>query len=227
MRYRTTTGAVLELSRLPRQAIDAYLAGHPGPEPPRIAVPIFGGATEWLEDVDDPRYREQLATYHLQLAQDEFVLISQAVQLLEPQPWQLALEVTEWRELGVGLETEADYLRCVALGAAADMTGVIEALLYLSTVTLRGLQEAEAAFGIQYQGIALSQHPNPPGQVSMSPLFQARLAATALGYTWEAFCELDGPAQSAAVAQYLCTEKLRWLLERDSERRAKVRRSNR
>ena len=53
MRYRTTTGAVLELSRLPRQAIDAYLTSHPGPEPPRIAVPIFGGATEWLEDVDD------------------------------------------------------------------------------------------------------------------------------------------------------------------------------
>lgn len=227
MRYVTATGAILELSRLPRQAIDAYLASHPSPEPPRVAVTIFGGATEWLDDVDDPHYREQLAAYHLRLAQDEFTLVARALTLVEPQPWQLTPEVAEWRELGVQLLTEADYLRCVALGAASDMAKVTEELLYLSTVTRRGLREAEASFGIQYQSIALEQHPNPPGPVSMTLLFQARLAATALGYIWETFCDLDGPAQSAAVAQYLCTEKLRWLLERDSERRSRVRRNNR
>ena len=224
MRYQTTTGAVLELSRLPRQAIDAYLTSHPGPEPPRVAVPIFGGATEWLEDVDDPRYREQLAAHHLRLAQDEFELVAQAVTLIEPQPWQHAPEVAEWRALGVELLTSVDYLRYVALGYATDMAQVAAELLYLSTVTRRGIEEAEAAFGIQYRGIALSQHPNPQGQVNITPLFQARLAATALGYTWEEFCMLDGPAQSAAVAQYLCTEKLRWLADRDAERRWQRRR---
>lgn len=228
IRYETSTGVVLGLSRIPRQHIDNYVALNPAPEPPLVEVQVFGGVPEKIEDENDATYRAQLAAYNLRMGHAEFDLIAQALEILHPEDWRSDERTAELTSLGIYIPTQTEYLRYVALSESEDLKAVMEHVLYLSTVTQRGIEEAEQTFGVEWMGVSLEQHPNPRGNLRLSALFQARLAATDLGYTWEKFCELTGPEQSAAVAQYLCTLKVQWLSNekqrKESENRYRSRR---
>jgi hypothetical protein len=176
-----------------------------------VEVQVFGGVIDKIEDKEDPTYRAQLASYNLRMAHAEFDLIAQAMEVLFPEDWRQDRRTREHIGLGIPIPTQTEYLRYIALSEQDDLRGVMDQVLYLSTVTQRGIKEAEKAYAIQWMGISLQQHPNPQGDLQISALYQARLAATDLGYTWEQFCQLTGPEQSAAVAQYLCTLKVQWL----------------
>lgn len=221
--FVTATGVALEIRGIARQQIDAYIAGNPAPEPPQVEVKVFGGAVELVDNPEDPAYAARLTTYHLEMAHKEFAMIAQAVTITSPTEWQADPRVTELAALGIDVTDVTEYLRYIGLAEDGDLGRVVDEMLYLSTVTQRGLAEAELAFGIIYQGVALSQHPNPPSDMNSSALYQARLVATRMGYTWTEFCALPGPEQSAAVAQYQVGAKVQWLADRDQERKLRQR----
>jgi len=208
--YKTSTGVTLEIVRIPRSLIDAYAHNNPTPEPPTIEVPGFGGVPNQVENLEDQTYLAQLNLYNLTMAQLEFDLVVQAVNILDPD-WKTDLRVADMISIGIPIDSTHEYLRYIALTDAVDLGNVTEEFLYLSTVTDRGIKEAEQAFGIEWQGAPLRKHSNPPGRLRAASVYQSRVAATSLGYTWEQFCELPGPDQSAAVAQYQATCKVEYL----------------
>lgn len=183
---------------------------------------MFGGVTEHVEDVSDPAYRAALTSYHLHMAHAEFDILARALTLVEPEDWQSDPRTAELCSLGIHIPILTEYLRYVALTEADDLLAVMEEVLYLSTVTRRGIEEAERAFDVHYKGAALHKHPSPGGDLRISALFQARLASTEHGYLWPEFCTLTGPEQSAVVAQYQVTRKIQWLADRDRNHQFKA-----
>lgn len=221
VRFETSAGVVLKISRIPREVIDEYVRGNPAPEPPTVEVPVFGGGTERVDDTEDPEYQQALLAYNLRMAHEEFEIIAQAVQT--ETDWRQDPRVAELRALGFRIITLTDYLCYVALADEQDLIRVTEIVLYLSTVTQRGIREAEKAFDIHYHGVPLDQYPNPTGNLRVSAYYQAREAARAMGYKWEEFSELSGPEQSAVVAHYLCEQKVRWLVAEEERKLARAR----
>lgn len=221
MRLTTKAGVTVDVGRVNRQIIDDYILGNPAPTPPQIEVTVFGGAKELVDDLDDPVYTRQLIKYYLTMARAEFDMVACAITLVQPDEhdWVKDSRVDELNSIGVPIGSITEYLRYIALAEDGDLAEATELLLYQSTVTDRGIKEAERAFSISYQGIPLSQHPNPPSNVNISAVYQARSAAVEHNYTWEQFAQLDGPSQSAVVAHYQSSSKLRWLQDREHERR--------
>jgi hypothetical protein len=202
---------VLTLNRIPRQRIDAYAIEHPVPEPPTKQVRVLGGVYDTVTDPDDPQYQVALARYNLGMARSQFELLAEAVEIQGPMSWRSDPRCAELESLGVEVQTVTDYLLHVALTDERDLVAVMETLLYLSTVTERGIQEAERSFGIEWRGVPLHNHANPPALLRTTVLYQAREAAAHYHYPWLAFCALTGPEQSAVVAQYRCSLKVQWL----------------
>lgn len=219
MRLVTAANVTLDVGRIERRVVDQYIAQNPPPDPPQIEVSVLGGVTELVDDLDNPAFRSRLAAYNLRMARDEFQMIAAAVTVISPANWEEAPDVMELADLGLVIRNITDYLRYIALSEPEDLTHVIEEVLYQSTVTPRGIAEAERTFSIIYRGTELSHYPNPPGDMRISALYQARLAATEQHYRWEQFCALSGPEQSAIVAQYQCSMKLQWLSQREQEQR--------
>jgi len=55
------------------------------------------------------------------------------------------------------------------------------------------------------------------------PELEARLAAKTFGYTWEAFCALEGESQSAVVAAYRAEIRIEALMAYDNRPRPRPR----
>lgn len=208
--YKTSTGVTLEIVRIHRSLIDTYARDNPVPEPPTKEVQVFGGVLERVEDKEDPAYLAQLMTYNLQMANLEFGLIVQAVRIMDPN-WSADPRIAEMTSIGMDADSAPLYLRYIALSVEADLVHVMREVQYLSTVTDRGIQEAMQAFSIEWHGVPLQKHRSPPGKLRASLYYQARVAATDLGITWDDFCELPGPLQSTAMAQHQCKMKIEYL----------------
>lgn len=205
-RLATSTGYELEVGRIPRERIDAFLLAHPEPEPPTREVEAFGGVVEKVEVLDDPAYLAALQAHRLEMGAAQIDLIADAVEI-EGTGWER--EFAELRELGLaGDNPKADVLRYVVLGNDADFAGVVEEVLYNSTVTLRGLEEAAERFGVTWLGQRVPVVSPPGGPGRGSNLFGDRQAAKFSLLTWEEFCTLPGPEQSAAVAFHRLTMEL-------------------
>lgn len=211
MEYRTSTGVTLAVGRIHRSLIDAYATDNPPPEPPVNEVGVLGGVKEKVEDYNDPAYVRALFDYHVQMVTDEFSLIAQAVGVTRPEVWHSDERCHELREIGIDVTRVMDYLRYIALAEDEDRVAVTQLVMYQSTVTQRGIEEAERRFNIQWLNAPLSKHGGPPTRLRASAVFQARSAAREANYTWEQFCDLPGPQQSAIVAHYQAENKIAWL----------------
>lgn len=210
MQYVTRDGLRLEIGRIGREVIDAYAVTNPPPEPPMRKVEAWGGIVEDVPVPDDLEYRARLLDYHVAQGERQIELIAEAITM----PDQEAVPTEELAELqAIGLCDGGwpDTLRYLVLAHPADMAAAVELVLYQSTVTERGVEEAARAFNVTWAGrpVLTIRPPSTPGQYSM--IYEARLAARYSGYAWGEFCALTGPEQSAAVAFHLLDLRLEWL----------------
>jgi hypothetical protein len=202
----TSTGYKLKVRRIPRARIDAFLRARPEPEPPTREVEAFGGVVEEVPVLDDPEYVAALQAHRLEMGLAQLDLITDAVEI-EGTGWEH--ELSELHELGLtGDNPKVDVLRYVVLGNDADFARVVEEVLYNSTVTLRGLEEAAEWFAVTWLGQRVPVVSPPTGPGRASNLFGDRQAAKFSLLTWKTFCALSGPEQSAAVAFHRLSMKM-------------------
>ncbi len=215
--YVTTSGFRLGIGRIDRREIDKFAGERPIPRPPvksavELGIPVFGGAeaedAEMLPIWDDPEYLEELQNYYQKIGSEEFDLIAGVITLLDDVSEKTLAEVNEF---GIDTSDPADFLRFIILDNDYDLAKLTALVFYNSTVTPRGMAEAVKAFGVTFNDelVALT---TKSGQAKASPLFGHRQAARENNYTWEEFCTLPGPEQSAVVAFHRLGERLQWLM---------------
>ena len=88
----------------------------------------------------------------------------------------------------------------------------MEAVLYNSTVTPRGLQEAERKLNVQWDNVRIKVAGGGEKRSRASDVFNSRKAALAAGMTWNEFCELTGPEQSDEMAFFILNSRLECLM---------------
>lgn len=210
MIYTTEAGTRLEIGRVPRQDIDNLLARHPLPEPPTRQVTVWGGVTENEPVWDDPTYQAELTGYWLRFGREQLAVVAPAVTVVSGEQ----ADLRELEEAGITSRDPASQLRASVLTATADLQAVIELVFYQSTVTQRGIDEATAAFRVLWLDKPVLAWKVPGAPAEYAPLYRDHQAARSGGYSWERFCQLPGPEQSAEVAFYLIENRLHWLMSK-------------
>ena len=217
--YVTSNGYRLGVGRISRQRIDAFAGKRPIPKPPvksasELGIPVFGGekaeAEEMLPIWDDPEYLEELQNYYQKIGAEEFDLIAKVITLLDDVPEETLAEVNEF---GIDTSDPANFLRFVVLDNDHDLTKLTALVFYNSTVTPRGMMEAVKTFDVTFNDEPVAPMAKS-GPAKASPMFGHRQAAKANNYTWEEFCTLPGPEQSAVVAFHRLGERLQWLMSK-------------
>ena len=204
----TEQGYKLRLGQVDRRLIDRLKLGREEPKPPVRTVMAWGEIEEEIQILDDPGYQSEMMTYHLWLAKEQAVVISTAITLLDEEiDW---TELFELQDLGLEFVDANVGFLCYLL-TDYDRANVVALVLYHSTVTARGIAEAEQAYGVTWlhKPVAAWRVPGIPAELSFE--FEARRVAKAAGYNWPSFCELSGPEQSAEVCHYRISNKLAWL----------------
>lgn len=207
--YVTETGVVLQIGRIPRQVIDRFVAEHPCPEPPMIAVETWAGDEEEVPNYEAPEYQQEMGQYWLELGKGHVVLIADAVTL----PGNVDFsELAELMTFGLGSagSPTGNFLRYMATDN--DVQAIVGQVLYNSTVTDRAMLEASARYNVTWhsrQLSALTVFGKSPGRYGVE--FEARRAAQFSRMGWGCFCKLDGPEQSAVVAFFRLSNSLAWL----------------
>ncbi len=194
---------MIKVKRLPKELVDSLLS-QPPPQPPTKKVTVWGGVEEAVPDFDNPAYQQELQFYALNLREKQWELIHAAVEV-DREP--TADELAELEAVGL-----TDWLRYIVLTDPQDVARVIDEILYLSTVTERGIEEAERRFAVTWNGQPVSKYKIPGTPGAYGSEFEQRKAARFCGLTWQQFCELPGPEQSAIVAYMRCEMRLEWLL---------------
>ena len=211
-----SSGQTVRVGRIEREKIDSFNASNPEPEPPRksaadLGIEVFGGIeeTEFLTVLDDPEYLAALDDYHVSMAAKWLDLFASVVDFDFP-----AAEADDLAEMGIiDPDSPADILDTLIIRSREDTAELIAAILYNSTVTVRGLREASEKFNIRWRGKRLSAlHKLSVTPVDGSDVFGARQAARANGISWLEFCKLTGPEQSDEVAFHLLDGRLEWLI---------------
>jgi len=210
--YITRGGIRLTLGRIPRGIIDGFTAHNRPPQPPKRPPDgdVWGGVDDedWIEDVSDPAYLAALQKYHVGLFNRQVSLIADAIQVDVCET-----ELSELYKLGMPkTNAKLDYLRFIALGAVQDMAEVTVLVLYNSTVTQRGIDEAIPMFEMDWRGLPVAEWhvDNAPARYNL--VFESRIAARKANLTWEQFCEMTGPQQSVEVAVTRLENRLQWLM---------------
>ncbi len=200
-RFTARCGAVLEVGRVDRRVIDRYVGEHPPPEPPTRRVEAWGGEVEDLPDYNDATYRARLALYNMRFWNELLAKITDVVRV-ETVTTECMARIAELR--AARMPNADDPARAILYYLIDDdeATSLIELVWYLSTVTVRGIKEAIARFAPHLRGKPVNVFGGPRALYSAMPEFWDRLAAQWAGYTWEQFCELSGPEQSAIAATY-------------------------
>ena len=169
----------------------------------------WGDVEEEIPILDDPAYRAEMMRYHLWLAKEQAAVISTAVEPLDEGriDW---TELFELESLGLEIVDAHTGFLCYLL-SDQDRATVTEQVLYQSTVTARGIAEAERAYAVKWlhKPVVAWRVPSVPAELSLE--FEARQVARLYGYSWPQFCELTGPEQSAVVCHYRLSNKLAWL----------------
>ena len=213
MSWQTTTGYLVTVGRVDRRIIDARR--REPPRPPTIRVEAWGEAEgELVPDYRDPGYLAEMRTFHLELLDGQLDMIAGVIEYSPPVEEGWADELVE---LGTFNEpTEANALRFEVLADSADASRAVEEVLYNSTVTRRGLDEAVARYGVTWRSGRISLDARG-GDVKAYPEFEHRRAAINAHYAWDAFCALPGPEQSAIVAHYKLEAKIEWTASQKSK----------
>jgi len=198
------------LGSVDRRLIDRLRLGHEEPSPPTRTVMAWGDVEEEIPIYDDPTYQAQMIEYHLWLAEEEIGILIDAVTILDADAIDWS-ELGELGELGLVIPNEKIGLLLYLINDS-DKAGIIEQIFYHSTVTTRGIAEAERAYNITWydQSVYAWRIPGTPGRVG--DLFEARQAARFSHLSWDEFCDLSGPEQSAVWVFRRLSRRLEWLL---------------
>jgi len=207
-------GTKLNVGRIPRQQIDAFIAENPQPSPPvrkaaDLGIEVWGDPEATVEWVDDPEFRVQSQRWQLVFGRkmvDVFAGVVEAPQDVEALAF-AELEEMNRAELAAGGD-RAEMLWSV-LCDEGDMAEVVRLVLYESTVTVRGLLEAQRFYNVRWNGkLVPVMAKDRRWLATANSVFGDRLAARKDGITWEEFCELSGPEQSKVVALYRLQDEL-------------------
>lgn len=213
--YVTGTGYKLSIGRVDRRRIDRAVADLHRPQPPVVkaadlGIEVFGGIDEDVYQYDDPAYRDALYLYYLQAMTYEFAILSSAVDI--DQDYQgIACSLRKAGVVGIDEDDHVAVLRYEVLRLESDWEYVVDQVIYQSTVTERGIDEANTRFLVTWYGESLDAVSVPGTPANYSTEFEARNVAMYTGYTWDQFCQLEGPDQSAEVAFYRSRLMLEWL----------------
>ncbi|MBU1743223.1 MAG: hypothetical protein KKC37_16940, partial [Proteobacteria bacterium] len=93
-----------------------------------------------------------------------------------------------------------------------DRAAIVDEILYQSTVTNRGIDEAVRRFAYEWRDKPLSTWSIPTSHGKRGKLAAEWNAAFRSGLTWAQFCGMPGSEQSAVVAFWALEDKLVYLL---------------
>jgi hypothetical protein len=210
MEYVTRDGVRLEVGRVDRRELDAIYI--PVPVPPSRVVETWGGVKEEIPDRDDPDYRIKLFDYHLRLGRELLDALALGLTIIDTD---LARERIDALEQVIGKQDDlATGLLRYGI-SDAERVQVVELLLYQSTVTQRGIDEAAERFGYKWRGKPLTTWHIPGSHGERGKLAVEWRAANRSGIPWTQFCDLPGPEQSQHVAFWMLEDKLMYLLQQN------------
>lgn len=207
MHYVTRDGLHIDVGRVRRELLDNLNIAEP--VPPLRDVETWGGVIEKVPVLDDARYLAELFDYRLRLWREQLDIIATGLTL--PDSPQIAAQLAELAEVIGPVRTDkAGFLRyCLNDG---DRAAIVAEVLYQSTVTQRGIDEAVARFGYKWRGQKLETWHVPVSYGERGKLAVEWKAAIRSLMTWAQFCDLTGPEQSAHVAFWMLEDKLNYLL---------------
>lgn len=218
----TSTGFTLTVSGISRRVIDAFLLYRKKPTPPLKTVLAYKGFKEKVPDYEDPVYQEEYIHYVTAMAMDKFYIVISAVTFdINPLENEQFLKLIE---LGVADTTneqtiKSDFLRFVVFEKTHDVVKVMEEILYLSTVTQKGIDEAGDLFDVTWLGKRVELFGVPGSKAKFSSQYEDREAAQEYHVKWNQFVDLTGQEQSAIVAHYRLKRRLAWLDSQDRKSR--------
>ena len=208
MDFITREGLRIKVGRVDRRLLDNIDV--PEPAPPLKQVETWGGLVESLPVFDDPAYQRAMQRWRADVWRANLDVIVAALGFVIPKDSGL----DALREIGMGNGTQADYLRFNV--CAIEQTQLVELVYYNSTVTQRGIVEAEARFGYEWRDKPLSAWAVGYTPGKRGGLAVDYRAAFRSGLTWDEFCAQSGPDQSALVAFWMLEDRLGWLLNNEN-----------
>ena len=223
-KVETSAGITLSVSGISRKVLDAFLHYRTPPEPPLKIVKAYKGFEEQVPDYDDPQYQEAYIHYVTAIAMDRFNIVINAVTFdIQPMEHPVYLKL---REAGIATgnteqDIKSEFIRFVALDKIKDIAVVMDEILYLSTVTQRGIDEASDRYNVTWLGKRVEAFGVPKSKATYLQPYEDRDAAMEYHVPWEQFIQLSGSEQSAIVAHYRIRRRLAWLDSQD--RQSKVR----
>lgn len=209
MIYTTHNGVRLEITSIPRKDIDNFFQSHPYPEPPKREAIVIGGLKELVDDYDSPEYNKAVFAYNLKVAKEQMSLLVDGIKILDN--WQEMPGFLELVQAGIAKHKRQDFLTFYALNDN-DISNVIDEIMYLSTVTERGIQEASKMFNVKWYSDDVMAWGVRNTPASFSSLFEQREAANYEHISWQEFTTLSGKEQSAIVAHRRLKMRLESLL---------------
>ena len=206
------SGVRLDVGRIPRRQIDEFVARHPQPEPPEklasdLGIEVWGDPDAVVIDRNDPDYIRSAIKWRLLFGEQMGALVADAVSIPDDIAGKATGELEELSGVGINAPPTPSSILKFVVASDHDMAQIIDLSLYLSTVTVRGLKEAEREFGVRVRGRPVGVL-SSKGEITASRSFVDRLSARWAGYTWTDFCELDGPEQSRIVAAHIIESKV-------------------
>ncbi len=161
-------------------------------------------------DRSDQEYQAQFLAWQVAFGNSLLEVIAEVVEIPESIIAKVEDELRELRELDICEVGAASILRFI-LCNAEDLANVVSLVLYESTVTARGLKEAQELYDVRWNGKQLSVISKPSGRATASGIFSDRISAQWAHCKWEEFCNLPGPEQSAIVALHRLQNRLEYL----------------
>lgn len=211
----TESGHRLGIGRIDRREIDRFAGENPPPEPPmqsaaELGIEIFGGfeEEELIPNWEDSSYLEAAAFYSLTFWNKRIELLFPAVTRLTELTESNQVEIADLRELGVIIETELDILRFIILRSEQDISLVVMAVKYNSTVTMAGIRNAAKRFAVTWDKRPVAVEAPDRSLLFAGHEFSDRRTARYVGLTWDRFCDLPGPEQSAFAAFHRLNTRL-------------------
>lgn len=189
--------------KVDRTELDKMRAVIKEPKAPLVKYEIWGGITETHPNFDDPKYIKKLNSFYTGLFTIQRDLILDAIIELD------LASLPDYKELAaIGIVTPDLML------PIQDWNYLVSEILYQSTVTTKGLLEAEAKFSITWMDKSLRGFAVPGSMVDAAEYFTHWKAAQFMNFNWHQFCDMPGPLQSDAVYFYTASNKLDWMNER-------------
>jgi len=208
--FVTAQGVTIQVGRVPREKLDALESGAE-PRPPEVlassvGMEVWGDPQAKILNNKDPAYLQALTEFYKRIAEQQAPLIMEGLALDEKGRKELA--ALHAAGIVPAATLYAFFESCLL---ETEQEAVVELVLYQSTVTARGIAEADAAFAVTWAGKPVSAWHVPTLPVKQSRQFEDRVVAQAAGYRWREFCALPGAEQSAEVVLYRIKQRLLWL----------------